>query len=254
MVAATQWLQFLVCCVGLVMLLGFGMFVLILMANGKIDLSTLLTESGGGASMSRFQLLIFTFVIAFSLFRIVCTKGAFPQIPTGVLLLLGISATTYGVSKGIQASGGLPSKGIQASGPGHPARVPRRQAQRAQEPSRRSKREEPHGNHSSETSAEVERRIQPPRSRHLRHWPSPLRPARSRRAAPRQRRARIPPLRPPLQTPRHSPAFARSPRRLVVRVQVQHRQLPGMRGGCSMPVRWGAEDLRVESGVRLRDE
>jgi hypothetical protein len=44
----------------------FGFAVLIYIANGSIDLSDLLSESGDtkGASMSRFQLLIFTLVIA----------------------------------------------------------------------------------------------------------------------------------------------------------------------------------------------
>jgi len=41
----------------------------------------------------------------------VAAKGEFPkEIPKEVLTLLGISATTYGVSKGIQAGGGLDSK------------------------------------------------------------------------------------------------------------------------------------------------
>lgn len=87
----------------------FGAAILFEIATGNMDLSTLLSESGGGASMSRFQLLIFTFVIALSLFSIVVKDGKFPPIPSEVLTLLGISATTYGVSKGIQA-GGMPSK------------------------------------------------------------------------------------------------------------------------------------------------
>lgn len=88
----------------------FGAAILLEIATGNMDLSTLLSESGGGASMSRFQLLIFTFVIALSLFLIVVKDGKFPPIPSEVLTLLGISATTYGVSKGIQAGGTLPSK------------------------------------------------------------------------------------------------------------------------------------------------
>jgi len=86
----------------------FGFMVLAAIASGKIDISTLLEEKGsadGGASMSRFQLLIFTFVVAISLLVIVVsgTPPAFPaNIPSGVLTLLGISASTYAVSKGIQ--------------------------------------------------------------------------------------------------------------------------------------------------------
>jgi hypothetical protein len=62
--------------------------------------------------MARFQLLVFTFVIAFSLFLLVAQGGKFPEISPGVLTLLGISATTYGIGKGIQASmnGGVKDK------------------------------------------------------------------------------------------------------------------------------------------------
>lgn len=95
----------------LVLLFLFGFMILAAIASGKIDISKLLTEDGGGASMSRFQLLIFTFVIALSLFLVVISDSALPDIPANVLALLGISATTYGVSKGIQAAGGLKGKG-----------------------------------------------------------------------------------------------------------------------------------------------
>jgi uncharacterized BrkB/YihY/UPF0761 family membrane protein len=85
----------------------FGFAVLVYIANGSIDLSDLLSETGDskGASMSRFQLLIFTLVIALSLFLVVVSRMQFPDtIPPEVLTLLGISASTYAVSKGIQAS------------------------------------------------------------------------------------------------------------------------------------------------------
>jgi len=74
--------------------------------TGKIDLTRLISEPTGDASMSRFQLLIFTFVIALSMFLIIAssTEPGFPEIPGGVLTLLGISATSYLVSKGIQFS------------------------------------------------------------------------------------------------------------------------------------------------------
>lgn len=76
--------------------------------KGKIDLTKILSEANGDASMSRLQLLVFTFVVAVSLFYLV-EKGnggkfAFPEIPTGVLTLLGISASTYAVGKGISYS------------------------------------------------------------------------------------------------------------------------------------------------------
>jgi hypothetical protein len=116
---------------GLIITFLFGFMVLAAIASGKIDISRILEEKSaaggtGTASMSRFQLLIFTFVIALSLFLIVVNTGRFPdKIPPEVLTLLGISATTYAVSKGIQAgaesnkSGGQPPP---AAGGGVPPR------------------------------------------------------------------------------------------------------------------------------------
>jgi hypothetical protein len=82
----------------------FGVIVLAEMAAGRIDLSQLLGEHTGKASMSRFQLLIFTLVIALSFVLVVATKNEMPEISSQVLLLLGISGSTYAVSKGIQAT------------------------------------------------------------------------------------------------------------------------------------------------------
>jgi hypothetical protein len=50
--------------------------------------------------------LIFIFVIALSLVLITVATGAkkFPAIPSEILVLLGISASTYAVGKGIQSS------------------------------------------------------------------------------------------------------------------------------------------------------
>lgn len=62
----------------------------------------LINESSGEASMSRFQLLIFTFVIAMSLFLIIIHEMKFPEIPGSVWTLLGISGGSYLISKGIQ--------------------------------------------------------------------------------------------------------------------------------------------------------
>src|SRR6476660_4081004 len=83
-------------------LLAIAILVQILLK--KIDLSLLLSEPGGGASLSRFQLLVFTYVIGLSLFWITISsqKPAFPDVTGGMLSLLGISASTYAVSKGIQ--------------------------------------------------------------------------------------------------------------------------------------------------------
>lgn len=91
----------------LVLIFLFGFVVLAAIATDKIDISELLEEESGGASTSRFQLVIFTFVIGLSFVLIVATSGKFPDLPANVLALLGVSATTYGVSKGIQA--GMPN-------------------------------------------------------------------------------------------------------------------------------------------------
>ena len=89
----------------IILVFFFGMMVLVDMARGKISLTHLISEDDEGhASMSRFQLLIFTFVIGLSLFLIIVSNKTpkFPEIPNAVLILLGISASTYGIGKAIQ--------------------------------------------------------------------------------------------------------------------------------------------------------
>jgi hypothetical protein len=105
--------------------------ILVWIWRGKINLSALINEANGQASMSRFQLLIFTFVIAISLFELVEKRsdGTFPDIPQGVLTLLGISASTYAVGKGISYSqpnllGPQPTGGDGVGGPQPPAPPP----------------------------------------------------------------------------------------------------------------------------------
>jgi hypothetical protein len=95
----------------------FAFLILTAIASGKIDISSLLAENGGGASMSRFQLLIFTFVIAVSFFLVVVGGASLPQVPGSVLALLGISAGTYGISKGIQAASPLQGKSPAPTAP-----------------------------------------------------------------------------------------------------------------------------------------
>ena len=93
--------------VALVLLTALGLTVIYYMWTGRINLARLISEPSGDASMSRFQLLIFTFVVAFGLFLVIVSgdKPSFPDtIPSSVLTLLGISASSYLVSKGIQFS------------------------------------------------------------------------------------------------------------------------------------------------------
>jgi hypothetical protein len=81
------------------------LLVLWFIATGKIDLKMLISEKSGAASLSRFQFLIFTFVIAMSFFLVVATDPTgLPDVPTGVFTLLGISGGSYVISKGIQSS------------------------------------------------------------------------------------------------------------------------------------------------------
>ena len=145
-----------------VVLALFAGVVLAMMLNGRIDLSKLISEDNGNASLSRFQFLIFTFVIAASYFlmllvwlaqlpelmkiastaagklgdatanaseaqkalaaAIANVKYELPNIPAGVLALIGISGGSYVVAKGIQKSsetdGGLSVVRIDISDPG----------------------------------------------------------------------------------------------------------------------------------------
>lgn len=99
----------------IVFIAAVGIIILYKMMKGQIDLSTVLDEvtdppSAGGpapqpkASLSRLQMLLFTFVIA-GLYLTLCLEaGQLLEIPNQVLGLLGISAGSYLVSKGIQAN------------------------------------------------------------------------------------------------------------------------------------------------------
>jgi hypothetical protein len=94
---------------GLIGLLGIA--ILWRIADNSIDLSRLISEANGDASMSRFQFLVFTFVISLSLFLVIAAgkpgqnKPGLPDsIPAGILTLLGISGSSYAVGKAISYS------------------------------------------------------------------------------------------------------------------------------------------------------
>jgi hypothetical protein len=98
----------------LVFVAGVGANILYKMWSGRIDFSGLLSElpdtppaagaspSVGKASMSRLQLLLFTFVIIGLYMTLSFENGKLIEIPDQVLGLLGISGASYVVSKGIQ--------------------------------------------------------------------------------------------------------------------------------------------------------
>ena len=84
-----------------------GMFATVVLAKmfcGPIDLRLLVSEQDGTASMSRFQFLIFTFVIGAS-YLLLASKASdmtLVEVPNGVLGLLGISGGSYVGSKVVQ--------------------------------------------------------------------------------------------------------------------------------------------------------
>lgn len=79
-----------------------GAVVVWKMIDGTIDLKLLVSEKDGQASFSRFQFLIFTFVIAGSVLVLTLESGEFPKLGSDVLGLIGISGGSYVISKGIQ--------------------------------------------------------------------------------------------------------------------------------------------------------
>ncbi|HVH79411.1 MAG TPA: hypothetical protein VM782_08485 [Stellaceae bacterium] len=97
---------FIVGLIGALIIGAMALVVVVMMAIGKIPLSSLLSESGA-TSLSRFQFLVFTFVIGLSylIVTFVIAGGQsvyLPDIPAGVVTLLGISGGSYVLSKGIQ--------------------------------------------------------------------------------------------------------------------------------------------------------
>jgi hypothetical protein len=84
----------------------------------KWDLSRLLAAEDGSASMSRFQLLLFTFAIVGGYFYLTIQGGTFPKVDPSAIALLGISGGTYAISKGIQASRDTTMAGAAPPAPG----------------------------------------------------------------------------------------------------------------------------------------
>jgi hypothetical protein len=86
-----------------VIMVAFAGTVLWQIVNGKIELVGLIAEPGNGgvgkASLSRFQMLIFTFVIAGLFLMLSIETGGFVDVPTNVLGLLGISGGSYLIAK-----------------------------------------------------------------------------------------------------------------------------------------------------------
>ena len=103
---AWAYLEFAAWGLFLLVLFGVGVIVLWKIAYGGINLKEVLSESDGKASLSRFQVFLFTFVFVIGVMLILIRTGAFPtDIPLPVLAILGGSLGTYLISKGLGGSG-----------------------------------------------------------------------------------------------------------------------------------------------------
>ena len=94
-----------------ILIAAFAVAIIYKMIKGDINLMYLIAGADGDASLSRFQFLIFTFVIALGLFLIILSTNppAFPTaIPGGILALLGISGGSYVTSKAVDANATKP--------------------------------------------------------------------------------------------------------------------------------------------------
>ena len=76
----------------------------------EINLHFLISDDTGAASLSRFQFLIFTFVIAVGFLYLTMKGSGFPTVDDGVLMLLGISGATFALSKGLDRQGAVAGK------------------------------------------------------------------------------------------------------------------------------------------------
>lgn len=113
------WISAAVAIAIALVIVTFALIVAWKLLRGQIDLTYLLAEPAAPpmagadpneppetpkASISRFQFLIFTFVIA-GVYLVLCLEGGrFVAIPQEVILLLGVSGTSYAASKGIKAA------------------------------------------------------------------------------------------------------------------------------------------------------
>lgn len=81
---------------------ALAFFIVLRIYQGRIDLRYLVSEKDGPASFSRFQFLVFTFVVSVCVLVLTLESGEFPRLSQEVLALMGISGGSYLVSKGIQ--------------------------------------------------------------------------------------------------------------------------------------------------------
>lgn len=80
---------------------GVEAVILYQIATNKIDLHLLIADDNGDASLSRFQFLLFTFIIGAGLLHLTLKGSSFPSVDEGVLMLLGISGASYAIGKSL---------------------------------------------------------------------------------------------------------------------------------------------------------
>lgn len=124
-----SWMSLLLEVFGFSFLTIMGLLCVLLlykMWTNQINLSTILMEANGDASMSRLQLLIFTLVVAVGIFLYMLKHLELPDLPQSILTLLGVSASTYAAGKGISFSRveGVTKPGAKTSPPPASAPVP----------------------------------------------------------------------------------------------------------------------------------
>jgi hypothetical protein len=87
--------------------------IIVLLRFYQMDLTGLIQEvDSNKASLSRFQFLLFTFVVAGVWLTLCIDSGSFIDIPNGVLGLIGISGGSYVISKGIAKNGAAKKKDV----------------------------------------------------------------------------------------------------------------------------------------------
>ena len=124
-----DWVRWTVAIAALAFVGLLGAAILLAIFTNRIDLKYVIGDRYGDASMSRFQLLIFTFVVALAFLYLVIAPEAvaLPEVPNSVLILLGISGSSYLVSKSIDQSStgdsGDGNDGDGTAGAGGPAQT-----------------------------------------------------------------------------------------------------------------------------------
>jgi hypothetical protein len=128
--AALDWLAVIFAYAIVAFLVALGLMVLWKIARADINLGTLLSETGDNnkASLSRFQFMVFTFIVA-GVYLLLCIQSReFVDVPNGVLGLIGISGGSYVgakiTQKAAQARTGAAPRTRQPQQPGEPPQPP----------------------------------------------------------------------------------------------------------------------------------